>query len=257
MRQTIEDTGPRVALQTGESVLTGAVLLAREPLAGKVKTRLQARLTAGQAAGLYAAFLRDSAANLAASTARRKIVAVAPPEGEPAVRALLEGYGGLTFQGQPGGSLGERMEVLCRRAVGAGCGRVVLLGSDSPSLPAPSIDEALHRLRAADVVIGPSVDGGYYLIGLRAEALPAAAVVFQGIEWGTGRVLEQTLAALPGELRLSLMPPWYDVDLPEQAAFLRVHLEALARAGDESTGRHSREALRGLDLPPPSPATGP
>ncbi len=229
------------------------MLLAREPVAGKAKTRLQPRLTAGQAAGLYAAFLRDSAANLAASTARRKIVAVAPPEGEPAVRALLDGYDGLTFEGQPGGSLGERMEVLCRRAVGAGCGRVVLLGSDSPSLPAPSIDEALHRLRAADVVIGPSVDGGYYLIGLRAEALPAAApALFQGIEWGTGRVLEQTLAALPGGLRLSLMPPWYDVDVPAAAAFLRAHLEALARSGDESTGRHSRAALRGLDLPPPS-----
>ena len=234
------------------TVLTGAVLLAREPLAGEVKTRLQTRLSAVQAAGLYTAFLRDGAAALAASTAGRKIVAVAPPEGEPSVRALLSAYTGLSFEGQPGGSLGERMEALCRRAVGAGCGRVVLLGSDSPSLPSSCIDEALERLRAAEVVIGPSVDGGYYLIGLRAEALPAAApAVFRGIEWGTGRVLEQTVSALPGGLRLSLMPPWYDVDVPEEAAFLRVHLEALARAGIE-TARHSRAALGGLDLPPPS-----
>ena len=125
-------------------------------------------------------------------------------------------------------------------------------GRTAPSLTPWSIDESLRRLRSADVVIGPSVDGGYYLIGLRAEALPSAApAVFQGIEWGTGRVLEQTLAALPGGLRLSLMPPWYDVDVPEEAAFLRVHLEALARSGDDTTASHSRAALRGLDLPPP------
>ena len=82
--------------------------------------------------------------------------------------------------------------------------------------------------------------------------MPAAApAVFHGIDWGTGRVLDQTLKALPGGLRLSLMPPWYDVDVPKEAALLRVHLEAMARAGDESTGCHSRAALRGLDLPPP------
>ena len=228
------------------------MLLAREPVPGRVKTRLQPRLSAGQAAELYTAFLRDGAAALAASKACRKIVAVEPGEGEPSVRALLGGHPGLSFEGQRGGSLGERMEALGRRAVAAGCERVVLLGSDSPSLPASFIDEALERLIAADVVIGPSADGGYYLIGLRGDALPAAApVVFHGIEWSTGRVLEQTLKALPRALRLSLMPPWYDVDVPEEAALLRVHLEALARAGDESTGRHSRAALRGLDLPPP------
>lgn len=217
-----------------------------------MKTRLQPRLSARQAAELYTAFLRDGAAALAASKADRKIVAVAPPEGSPSVRALLDDCAGLNFEGQPAGSLGERMEALCRRAVGAGCGRVVLLGSDSPSLPSSAIDEALTRLREADVVIGPAVDGGYYLIGLRAEALPAAApAVFRGIDWSTGLVLEQTLSGLPGQLRLSLMAPWYDVDVPAEAAFLRVHLQALARAGDESTGRHSRAALRGLDLPPP------
>ena len=252
MRKPPEHTGRPKALQTGETDLTAAVLFAREPLAGEVKTRLQPRLSAVQAAGLYTAFLRDGAAALAASKARRKIVAVAPPGGVPSVGALLRGHAGLSFEGQPAGSLGERMEALCRRAAGAGCGRVVLIGSDSPTLPSSSIDEALGRLRAADVVIGPCVDGGYYLIGLRAAALPAAApAVFRGIEWGTGRVLEQTLSALPAGLDLSLMPPWYDVDAPEDAAFLRAHLEALARAGDGTTGRHSRAALRGLDLPPP------
>ncbi|MCY3738187.1 MAG: TIGR04282 family arsenosugar biosynthesis glycosyltransferase [Gemmatimonadaceae bacterium] len=228
------------------------MLFAREPRAGRVKTRLQPRLTPGQAAELYTAFLRDCAEALAASVASLKIVAVEPPEAESCLRSLLGAPEGLAFEGQPGGPLGERLEALCRRAVGAGCGRVVLLGSDSPSLTPWSIDESLRRLRSADVVIGPSVDGGYYLIGLRAEALPSAApAVFQGIEWGTGRVLEQTLAALPGGLRLSLMPPWYDVDVPEEAAFLRVHLEALARSGDDTTASHSRAALRGLDLPPP------
>ena len=102
-------------------------------------------------------------------------MAVAPPEGVPSVRALLGGGAGLSFEGQPAGSLGERLEALCRRAAAGGCGRVVLLGSDSPTLPSSAIDEALQRLLEEDVVIGPSVDGGYYLIGLRAAALPAAA----------------------------------------------------------------------------------
>ena len=96
-------------------------------------------------------------------------------------------------------------------------------------------------------MVGPSTDGGYYLIGLSVR-IPA--LFSDDIEWGTGMVLKETLAAAAGH-RLALLPVWYDVDQPGEAAFLRDHLQAQQQAGGLSASR-SLAALEGLDLPPPS-----
>jgi len=212
-----------------------------------VKTRLQSHVTAAEAAELYRAFLLDCAEALAAARVDRKIVAFAPATAGDRVRQLLAGVGQFEYVAQPEGDLGERMARLVRRSFEEGAARLVIVGADCPSLPPRIIETGLELLRRADVVLGPSTDGGYYLIGL---SQPQEGL-FQEIAWSTGSVLEDTVAALRPETELALLPPWYDVDTPPEASFLRAHLEALERAGQGCAGR-SLAALRRLDLPPPS-----
>ena len=234
--------------------MTCAILFARNPQPGKVKTRLQTHLSPLQAAMLYTAFLHDSTALLHGCAATQKIVASADAEGLQGLSSLLDpGHDrGLLFTIQVGQDLGQRMAHALRTAFDSGAQRAVILGTDAPSLPESTIDDALASLAEADVVLGPVVDGGYYLLGVTAQAFESAAAgLFGGIEWSTGQVLEQTLRALAPTLKLALLPLWYDIDHPQEAGFLRVHLEALVRAGIQDGG-HSLTALRELALPPPS-----
>ena len=224
---------------------TCAILFAKAPRPGKVKTRLLACCTPEEAAALYRGFLLDSAVLLRGSGAQLKVVACEPPAAQEELAALLGGAD-LVFVPQPQTDLGGRLDQLFGWAFDQGMERVLALGSDSPSLPATCIDEALALLAEREVVIGPSTDGGYYLIGLRRRVAP----LFTGIAWSTGQVLAQTLERL-GDRSLGLLPPWYDVDTPPDAGLLRVHLEALARAGCPRA-THTLQALQDLNLPFPS-----
>ena len=223
---------------------TCAVLFAKKPVPGAVKTRLQSHLSASEAARLYEALLLDCATALHETQAAAKVVAFAPAHAEDALRTLLAPIGTFEYVPQPEGDLGQRMESLMQWAF-ARAERVVIIGSDSPSLPARYIDEGLALLREKEVVLGPSTDGGYYLVGRRK----GESRIFQDVAWSTGMVFEQTLARL-GTQTLGLLPPWYDVDTPAEAGFLKVHLEALARAGS-TQGQHSLAVLRDLVLPLP------
>ena len=224
---------------------TCAVLFAKKPAPGAVKTRLQSHLGPSEAARLYEALLLDCATVLHATQAAAKVVAFTPAHAEDVLRTLLAPIGAFEYVPQPEGDLGQRMEGLMQWAFAQKAERVVLVGSDSPSLPAAYIDEGLALLREKEVVLGPSTDGGYYLVGRRK----GESRIFQDVAWSTGMVLEQTLARL-GTQTLGLLPPWYDVDTPAEAGFLKVHLEALARAGS-TQGRHSLAVLRDLALPLP------
>ena len=223
---------------------TCAVLFAKKPVPGAVKTRLQSHLSASEAARLYEAMLLDCATALHETQAAAKVVAFTPAHAEDALRTLLAPIGTFEYVPQPEGDLGQRMESLMQWAF-ARAERVVIIGSDSPSLPARYIDEGLALLREKEVVLGPSTDGGYYLVGRRK----GESRIFQDVAWSTGMVFEQTLARL-GTQTLGLLPPWYDVDTPAEAGFLKVHLEALARAGS-TQGQHSLAVLRDLVLPLP------
>ena len=231
--------------------MTCATLFARAPVPGRVKTRLQARLSPEQTARLYQAFLQDSCDLLLASQANRKVIASADAAGLASLQVLLDpaSSAGLTFEVQQGDDLGRRMAHALQAAFDNGAQRAVIVGTDAPSLPTTSIDSALQALTTADVVLGPVVDGGYYLVGATRDGFAVAApCLFDDIDWSTGRVLQQSITRLPDELALALLPPWYDVDHPADAVFLRTHLTGLARAGDERAP-HSRQALDGLDLP--------
>jgi rSAM/selenodomain-associated transferase 1 len=224
---------------------TCAILFVKEPVPGKVKTRLQSVCSAEEAARLYQAFIRDSAALLAASSAERKVIAYAPAGAEGALRDLI-GAGPFDYVAQPQTDLGGRMDGLLRWSFSQGAQRTVVIGSDTPSLPPDYVDQGLALLTEKRLVLGPSTDGGYYLVGQRE----ANSEIFLGVEWSSGRVLEQSVEKV-GMGELGLLPVWYDVDTPPEAGFLKMHLEAMRKAGS-TLGRHSLEVLRGLELPPPS-----
>ena len=225
---------------------TCCILFVKEPRPGAVKTRLTPPLTPQQAANLYTAFVVDTAATVGASAADLKVIAHTPDDAEDSISRLVENPDDFRFWPQEEGNLGKRMNAALRRSFELGCDRAVIVGSDTPSLPHSVIDEGLELLKKTDVVIGPSTDGGYYLVGQRG----AEKQLFDGIQWSTGRVLEQSLKQL-GSSSLSLLDPWYDVDTAEDAAFLKIHLFVLKRAGTPVAPR-TRAALEELDLPPPS-----
>ena len=222
------------------------ILMVKNPQPDVVKTRLMTHCSAEEAAALYRAFVLDSAAVLAASAAELKVIAYTPADAGPELRQWLAATGDFAWVPQPDGDLGQRLDQLMRWSFDHGAGRTAIIGSDTPSLPPAYIDQALDLMEEREVVIGPSTDGGYYLIGQQTGERP----VFAGVDWSSGRVLEQTLSKLGG-CSLGLLPSWYDVDTAPEAGFLKVHLTALHRAG-QPQGRHSLRVLRKMKLPPPS-----
>lgn len=181
-------------------------MFARTPVVGRVKTRLIGRLTAQQAAGLHQAMITDTVALVAAlplPAKRRILFTEAPPP-----MALPKG---LEAGRQAEGDLGARLVAAIENAFARGTEKVIVLGSDSPHLPPSRILEAGEALDTADMVLGPTDDGGYYLVGCRAGRFSPA--VFTGVEWGSARVFRQTWeAATAAGLSLASLAPSYDLD---------------------------------------------
>lgn len=212
-------------------------LFAKWPSPGAVKTRLKAG-DADWSARAARAFLLDSLHRLAVVDARRVLV-FAPKEREADFAAVSAGRFDLAPQGE--GDLGRRMAAFVDGRLDAGARAVVLVGADSPTLPVEYVERAFAELERADAVLGPATDGGYYLVGSGAARPP----LFAGAAWGGARVLADTIKALANpQWRLSLLPPWYDVDTAADWAMLRGHLAALRRAGVDPNTPHT-EALLG------------
>jgi rSAM/selenodomain-associated transferase 1 len=115
---------------------------------------------------------------------------------------------------QRGHDLGERMKNSFIDAWHEGYTYTVTIGSDIPDLPRSFIEDAFIKLQTHDAVIGPAIDGGYYLIGFRRDTFFPG--VFEGITWGTETVYEKTLNKLAmSGLSVGLLPEWYDVDTPD------------------------------------------
>jgi len=193
------------------------LVMAKAPIPGTVKTRLG--LPPQAAAGLQAALIRDTtekARSLAPTT-----VAGAPADRLDLMRPILSDE--VDLFPQPPGDLGDRMLAASRTLFDASPGPVLLLGTDAPTLPASTIQEAADALNAHDISIIPSTDGGYVLLGLRR---PVEAV-FRRVDWSTEAVHRQTLArAEEGWLSAYEGAPWYDVDEPGDLARLREELGA-------------------------------
>lgn len=216
------------------------IVMCKAPRAGESKTRLAPVLTAEGAAALAACFFVDVCAG-AAAEGRELLVAYAPADGRAPLEELLrvdDFAGRVRWLEQRGRDLGERLTDAAARAFAAGCGPVVVLGADSPTLPAAYVARALEGLGAggADAALGPAVDGGYYLVGL---ARPAPAL-FRAVSWSTPRAYAETAAnAARLGLRLLELPPWYDVDTPADLRRLRAELSTDARARRRAPRTHA------------------
>jgi len=124
-----------------------------------------------------------------------------------------------TFYTQQGNDLGQRMEHAFAQTIQQGAERILLIGSDCPDITADIITSGLKKLNSHDLVLGPAADGGYYLIGLRAPG-NKKTILFNSINWGTDRVLEQTLTqAQKGGLSYTLLPQLHDIDRPEDLVY--------------------------------------
>ncbi len=182
------------------------IVFARTPVAGRVKTRLIGRLTAQQAAELHQAMIADTVVLVAALPlqAQRRILFSEEPPAMVLPRAVRAGR-------QAEGDLGRRLVAAMGDAFTHGAEKVIVLGSDSPHLPPARILEAERALDTADLVLGPTDDGGFYLVGCRHSRFVPA--IFAGVEWGSPRVFQQTHdAAVAAGLRTTLLAPGYDLD---------------------------------------------
>jgi rSAM/selenodomain-associated transferase 1 len=212
-------------------------LFAKLPVAGEVKSRLGRETSPVWAAQVADAFLRDSLDRLARIAAQRFLV-YSPAGSE----RFFEELGGDRFQllAQGDGDLGQRLERFLRGQVAAGAKRIVVVGSDSPTLPVEYIEQAFAELRKADVVLGPASDGGYYLVGCGRRVPP----IFEAIDWGSDRVLDQTLARLrEASWQPALLPTWYDVDTLADWRKLQGEVAALRRAGVDPGIPHTERLL--------------
>lgn len=189
------------------------VIFSKPPIPGEVKTRLTPPLTAEQAAAVHDASLRD-VVNGALSTELQVQIRYG---GGPSAGAYFDReFPELRAEPQCDGDLGLRMaetfEALFRR----GAGHVIIIGSDSPTLPTAELKAAQRAVRSGSVVFGPAADGGYYLVGLRSDAWPAAAAMFGRIPWSTAEVLNATLRRLTiTGLPVEQLSMWYDIDRVE------------------------------------------
>jgi uncharacterized protein len=201
------------------------VVMAKAPVAGVAKSRLAPPLSLEEAAELYRCLLLDLLENVASFEEADLYLAFTPAD---AVR-LFRDLAPPNFRRVPQRTedLGERMSGIFEDSFEKGYERVVVIGSDLPVFPSSFLRDAFRALAGlSDVVLGPSRDGGYYLIGL-SRLVPE---IFTGIPWGTARVLQATQDQLSRiGVEPSLLEGWFDVDTVEDLKFLRQMVSTAAQ----------------------------
>lgn len=233
-------------------------IFAKHPVAGRVKTRLAVELGDDFAAQAAEAFILDLAVRFQRSGDRR-FLCYAP--GSEEARSYFRAVAAEEYYlwPQPEIDLGGRMERFFREQLGSAQDRVVIIGSDSPTLPREFVERAFELLGDVDCVLGPATDGGYYLVGMRGTCWP----VFSGVEWSGPRVFEQTVWHVQGlGAKLAVLPPWYDVDTVADWQLLRGHLRGLMAAGQggapggqvENLSYEATARVLGLDIEDPDRA---
>ncbi|HEY3026037.1 MAG TPA: TIGR04282 family arsenosugar biosynthesis glycosyltransferase [Pyrinomonadaceae bacterium] len=203
-------------------------LMVKVPFAGAVKTRLTPPLTSEEAAKLCVCFLQDMTSNVAGlvGNGTEGVVLYTPVDAAALLQDVLPN--GFMLFAQRGDTLGERLINGAAELLTKGFKSVCLINSDSPTLPSEILRTAASLL-AKDgdrVVLGPSQDGGYYLIGLKHPH----RYLFEGIAWSTAGVLAHTIErAAELNLPVELLPEWYDVD---EVATLRLLCHELSLLPD-------------------------
>jgi uncharacterized protein len=219
--------------------MNALIVVAKRPAAGQTKTRLSPPLSPDQAAALYECFLRDTLDLMRRVTRHvpdvQPVIAYLPREAEAYFAQLAPDFDRIL---QTGADLGARLDQALSHYLTHGYERAVIMNSDGPTLPFDHLTAAFEALSDhVDVVLGPSDDGGYYLIGLKQPA----PRLLRDVQMSTPHVMADTLALAAAErLRVKLLPAWYDVDDVEA---LRRLTDELA-AAPEHIAAHTRSFLR-------------
>jgi rSAM/selenodomain-associated transferase 1 len=206
------------------SVARGAsrvlVVVAKAPRPGHVKTRLASALAPQEIIDLYRCLIEDTL-ELACSLAETRIVVVCPTADVGELRAWL----GRTVDivAQHGSGLAAALDSTFRILFADGVDQVVIFNGDSPHLPFAELGRAFTSLDACDLVVGPTFDGGYYLVGTNAPH-PG---LFESSRMGTQTALQALLdRARELSLRVGMTAPWYDVDEPDDLTRLARDLQS-------------------------------
>jgi rSAM/selenodomain-associated transferase 1 len=239
-------TGTRRSTETHRPTDAVVGIMAKFWESGQVKTRLGATIGMEQSAALHRRFLQQllgqlvlpATSSLAKNGAgqggwKSQWVASPPQRIDDARRQVAQwGCDGMEVVDQGQGDLGDRMLRWFREQIsGKNAGSAVLIGADCPCLTAADLADALDELRGADVVLGPAVDGGYYLIGLRSPWRDDFDRLFQDMAWSGPDVFEVTCQRVKSAgLSLSLLSTREDVDTKSELTRLR---EMLALAANQ------------------------
>jgi hypothetical protein len=194
------------------------VIFTRYPEAGKTKTRLVPLLGPEGAANL-AKKMTEETVHVAKSFCKESGAILEVRFVGSEVNKMKKWLGeNIKFSIQPDGDLGEKMSSSFNEAIEKGANKVIIIGSDCPDVDEKSLSEAFSALDNDDLVLGLAKDGGYYLIGLKTPQ----PELFQNIDWGTEKVLEQTVrAAATKRLSVKFLETLSDIDLPEDLVQLR------------------------------------
>jgi rSAM/selenodomain-associated transferase 1 len=242
----------------GASGLCALAVMTKAPQAGRVKTRLVPPLTPEEAAELNKCFLRDTAAAISSACRQQPVsdahashsqaasvargIAVYTPVGAESVYNDILPVD-FSLLPQRGDRFGERLYFAVEDLFKCGFEAVCLIDSDSPTVPAENFAEAVEMLSTHQdrVVLGPSDDGGYYLIGVKKPHRH----LFEQIDWSTERVLDQTIQrATEMGLKIQLLPTGYDVD--DGTSLQRLCNEVMADTTSSDIAPHTREFLASL-----------
>lgn len=215
----------------------------KHPQPGEVKTRLAEYIGAHDCVQLSAAFVEDLTLQFR-MVGERRVLGFSPADS-----ALYFGKFskiGYDLWPQPQGDLGDRIKAFFGETLQDETDTSVLIGSDSPTIPREYVTQAFDRLQEFDCILGPAMDGGYYLVGLR-RPVPE---LFEQISWSGANVLSQTVQRIAEMgLSLALLPPWYDVDDLHDLRMLAGHIRAMTQSGQTHPCPITAEVLRKIQIP--------
>lgn len=204
------------------------IVFARTPEIGRVKTRLMRDLGPEETLKLYKSFVSETFKICGSLKGTDKFLGSFPTTDDPFLKGLVRKYKFKGAFNQRGADLGQKFVNAFHDRFNEGYEKVVIIGSDSPTIPAEYIKKAFQELERHEFVLGPCTDGGYYLVG----ASRLYKNVFRGIPWDSSEVLNKTLDKLyAGKIKFSLLPFWYDVDDINDLEFYKRHIKYLKGAG--------------------------
>ena len=223
------------------------VIFAKAPIPGHVKTRLCPPLTADEAATLHGSFVLDTLERTRTAVVKLRLpldrYLACSPSSTLVFFKIMEERQAVKLIDQEGDDLGARMNQAFETMFARGYKRVLIVGTDVPSLPLQHYQQALALLETNDLVVGPALDGGYYLIGLN-KPVPA---LFENIPWSTDRVLALTREKADSlKLSHALLPAWRDIDTIDdvQAMIEASSLDARKPKHDQSFSSRTAGALQ-------------